>query len=447
MPRAPPPRASLALAALLLAPLALPLGALAADAPAALPGAPAATPFEPLPAGLMAVGFARLDAANRSIAAFAATPAAGPNGTVIATVFRDGAWDFLNESRFGLAASQLLQVDVQLELQAFYPALAEGERRNASVAKAREEQDQSRVAVEGVLARVKALDGGWRTTHGLEHATFAASLAVIADTLLRGAANQSQQLAQAPAAEERIVRIAMLLSVGPQTYARLANDVLDLAVRVDAAGGPPLPAEAGATLRQALRDRMRGDSEVSSTTGPLSADGLGILEEAAQGNSTALHLARFMAFQTARSTDALEFQRGRGALSDAGFAGNLRRLTDNASLVPIYDGRLGTRAAPLGLLGAVRAAGYQGLHMTDARNHALYRLQWDLAPEGHATFQGASAAWTQATGARYGSEMFLEAASPRPGADASGDWLLYGGVAVGAALVVVAIAVLRKPAA
>lgn len=436
------------LLALLLLPAAAPAlaqgNATDPPSPPAPPPPPAATPYEPLPPEVLAVAAGWLQRANATVDSFRAANPGNVNGSILA-FFRDGAWDFLNESRLSLAMSQLLQVDVHAGMQTFYPALAEDERRNASLERIRAEAAASRAGLDQFAPRLQAMEAGLRTTHALEVATQAALAFVVADAFVRAAANETERVATAPAAEERVVRVAFATAAGPQTYLRFANDLLDLAARVDADGArPPLPEGALAELAERMDQRLVADRDSASITGGQSSQARALYEEAKGGGSRVVQLARFGAFQQARSADALDFRRSRGTLADAALAGNLRLVTENASFLPSYDGFV-VPVAPPGLLATLRAGGYLGLQVADARNHALYRLAWDLDDRGEPAFGGVAAAWTQAMSARFIGEMLVEAPSPRPASAGDDAWLLYGGIAVVAAVAVAAVAFLRRP--
>jgi hypothetical protein len=434
------PRAAAPLAlALLLLPLAAPLAS-----PAQAQGAPPATPFEPQPAELREVGQAWLARAEATIAAFAA--AHPQQNTTILWVFHEGAADYLNESRLLLAVTQLLQLEAQAAFQGFFPALAEEERRNASLARAVAEEERSRTALAAAQERLVRVDGALRTTHGLEYALLAAVLLGIGDDLARDAPNATRQLSQAPAAEERIVRSTLYVAGSGQHHARMAQDLLDLTERVDAdPARPRLPEGARSELSRWLDNRLNTDSDASSITGQASARALPLLQEASASKVASVHLARFLAYEQARTNDALQFRRSQGTLNDALFARALGEVVANASLAPNYDGNL-VRVAPPGHLAALRAAGYHGVFEVDAMNHARYRLQWDTDAEGVTRFPGALAAWSQLVAARYHAEALQEMPAPRPAAQGGSDVLLYAGIAVVAALAVVAVAFLRKPA-
>lgn len=406
-----------------------------APEPPRAPGAPARLPFEAQPAELQALAAGWLAQANATIQGFRAET--GKNTTIM-DIFRDGAWDFLNESRLSLATTQLYQIELQAKLERWLPAVNESERRAAALAFVGDEGNKSRAVLDSFWARLRAFDARVATTHGLEYALFATASAVVADGLLRAAPNMSQQLAQAPAAEERIIRLALLFHAAPGSYARWAGDLLGLAEGVEGEPGRPrLPPGALDKLAAGIVQRLALDAESSSITGPGSSEAGALLAEANASGPRILHVARFLAFEQARTGDALDFRLRRGTLAVPVLADNLRLVVENASFEPVYDGRI-ARAEPPSLLQDARAAGFQGVLQADALNHALYRLNLDFENP-----QGLTGAWAQMVGARYATEVQREAPAQAPGGEAP--WLLYGGIAVAAALAVVAVVVLRRP--
>lgn len=431
-----------------------------APAPPPLPAPPPApppapVPFEPLPEELRAVAWRWLDQANATMTAF--QRAHLPNATWVDQqrcfgdagltperalacmgLWRDGAWDFLNESRLMLALGQLYHIEGEGRAAAFFPPLAEAERRERSLAEVDAAWNASRAALDLYFQRLQRLDTGWSTTHGVEYALLATKIAVQGDAVARSAPNVTDALRRAPAAEERIVRFALASAMLPSQFARWAGEVLDLAERVDKEGRPPLPQGGLDRAREAAANRLRFDIDVASDTGPRSIEAHALLNEANRSGVRVLFLGRWAQFQEARANDALEFRQTRGTLSAPVVLGDLQRALDDPTVAPRYDAQL-QRVPPPGHVEQLRATGYQAVLQLDARNHARYTVRYS---SGFADLAGA---WGDLVGATFAAEALEEMPSPRPQGDGSA-WLLYGGVAVVAALVVAAVAMLRRPA-
>jgi hypothetical protein len=431
----PAPRPSLRGAACAL--LAL-LALAPALAPPAAAQAPEPATFEPQPDELLALGRAWLDRGNATLRGFeAAHPG---NDTSVQRVFLEGAWDFLNESRLELMLTQTYQVEVQAVFDDAYPPVPAAERRDVFVNLTLNQTRDSRAALDAFWERLRGDEGRLRTTHGLEYALEAARIGIIADGALDSAANWTDHLRQAPDVEPQITRLAMLFTLGPRSFARAAGDVLDLAERVDAEPSrPALPDGALDRAVAAVQNRLRLDPDARSTTGPLSSAAHEDLLAANDTGPRVLYLARFLGFEEARASDAVGFRAQRGTLGAPALLGNLRLAVENASFLARYDGNVERTAEPPPLAKA-RGAGYQGVLQVDARNHAQYRVHFD--PD---SVSGLSAAWSQMVSSTYAAWLEQEVAAPRPGGGLDGGLLLYGGVAVAAALAVTAFAVLRRP--
>jgi hypothetical protein len=379
--------------------------------------------------------------ANETIRAFlAAHP--DRNATAMAC-YRDGGWDFLNESRMTLAMSQFAQLDVEGKFQPHVAAMA---ARNASVEERRAEgllllgieENRSRADLAAFYARLRATEASFRTTHGLEYALFASFAAVAGEDFLRGAENGARQFRTAPFPDDRLLGGALLVVAAPQSYVSYGHDLLDLAQRADSdVQRPQAPANASATLHDKVALRLAFDPEARSTTGPASTAAASNVRDANVTGPILLYVARFLDFQQARTSDALEFKRSREELTPEGLQARAQVLLTNTTFLANYDGQL-VRVAEPGLVALLRSGGHQAIVQIDAENHALYRVRWDPG------FGGLSAGWASLVAARYAGELLLEVPSPRsPGG--GGDWMLYGGIAVAAALGVAAYAVLRKP--
>lgn len=413
------------LALLLLLPsAAAPVLAQAEPPPA---GGPRAAAFEALPAELRAVGFRWLDAANATLQG-----ATGPNASAVRT-FRDGAWDFLNESRLTLAMTQLYQVEVVAAHDRFL-AQAPEDRREALLARMDAEANATRPRFEAFVRDASAFEGDLRTTHAVEYGLLAMLTALEANLTLGRFEQARETVAGAPVVDDGIVFFGHLNSVPAPRYVAWAEDLLALARQANEGPRPAAPADA--LLRMHARiDRLRLDASTFSTTGPASSALLQALEAANRTGPELLVTGSFLAFQEARALDALEFLRSRGGLSDAVLADGLRTVVENQSLVPRYDGRVLVDVPP-GPLPRAEEAGYLGVLGRDARNHAQYRLVFDPA------FRGVAQAWAQLAEANQAAELLAEARASR---EAAGDLVLVGGIAVAAALAVVAFALLRRP--
>jgi hypothetical protein len=444
-------RASAWLAVLLLA-LPVPAGAqspppnqgppLPAQPPSPPPELAINTTLEPLPADLLAVGWQWLAVANRTVEDYAAAHAENDSSVPAVRLFRLGAWDFLNNSRLGLAESQLFNVDVWAAYGALKNATPPSQLRDAAIVQAALAYNTSLGAVNQSFQRIAGMEGSLRTTHALEDALQAAMQLMTAEEMLREAPRALQRLQQGASADSDVFA-ALLVAKAPQDFARFANDLLDLAQRVDKdAARPPLPANALGRIDAFVRDELGNDTQANSVTGPLSTDAGSRLKSALDGGSRLVLAARFLDFEQQRTADALSFQRNSKTqpYTESDLDLVVRVVLDNESIVANYDGRA-VLGNPGRLLYHAKVAGYQGLLEADAHNHLNYAAQYDKA------FEGLGGAWKDAVSARFGSLLLMSAATPPGAQQASSDasWLLYGGVGVVAAVAVIAVVALRKP--
>lgn len=425
-------RAGLAMALLLAA-------APGAAAPAQAQGAaPPPGPFEPLPPELLAVAFRWLDEANASIAA-ARREDPGLDARVL-LLFRDGAWDFLNESRVTLAMTQLLHVHADAKLPFVLRNESAEARKARAVEAVKAEANASRAALDAIEARLASSEPALRTAHAAEYALLAGIAALAGEAILRNAPPVVAQLEEARFAEESLVRAALAVTATPSLQARWAQSLLDLAERAGRdASRPPLPEGGVGALAAAVEERLERDPDSRSLTGPSSSLAWGALQRANASEGRVLRLARFLEFEQARTADALDFLAARRELTEEGLAARARLLAGNASFAPRYDAQLEAGDWE-GLVARVRAAGYAGVLQVDAWNHLLYAVTFDPS------FRGVGQAWAHLVAARYAGEALAEVPSPRPqGSEVES--LLLGGLAVAAALAVVAFAALRRPRA
>lgn len=417
------------LALLLLLPLAAPVvgqgGTTATPAPAT---------FEPLPAevrGLMASWLQMEEATLQRLRA------AHPNATQPlgqAERYVNDARRLANESRLAPLLALLFQPEVVAAHQDFLATGTSNTSRERILALLNATQRAGEAAHANLTARLKDFEGRVRTTHGLEFAVQAATLAVEAQEDLRALENTTQRITDLERMEDAAVIVGLFNAKATEAYLRYASDFLELAGRVDGEGGrPQLAAGALDAMRAEVIKRVDTDPDSSSVPGPASQRAANDLRRSNASGERILLVARFAAFEAARSEDALGFLRSRGQLSDTVMRDALAQAAANASLFPRYDARLGQDVQPP--LARLRSAGYHGVLLVDARNHALYRIAEDPSREG------LTAAWNQWVGASYAGNALAEARGS-PGFDAS--LLLFAGVAVAAALAVTAVALLRK---
>ncbi|HEV8359734.1 MAG TPA: hypothetical protein VGR28_04680 [Candidatus Thermoplasmatota archaeon] len=422
--------AGCARALLLVLVLAAPLAPLAPAAVAQVP--PPAN--EALPGELLDLGHGWVQQLRARTAALAAT---GPVNATSPEAFAISADDFVNRSQPTLAMTQVYQGHVAVAFLEFNrTAPQEREARRAALLQRIENASREATASwDAFLGRLRTLEGSARTTHALEYGVMATLAAIEAEADAATLADAAERVRNATAVGDDLVLVTFFGTEAAPAYFGFASDLLGLAERAAQDGArPQLQQGAKEALLAQVQRRFLLDPDSASVPGPLATRAAGQLQAANRTGPTLLVVARFLAFEEARTRDALGFLLERGGIDGA----TLRSLVEGAlaspNLVPRYDATFQDAPSPLPRM---RNAGYLGALTGDARNHAAYRAAEDPSDAG--IVRG----WTELVVANFAAEALAEARAGR-GQGLDTNLVILGGVAVAVALVAIAVGVLRK---